>query len=243
DLVAAVTAAVTPPRGPLAGKRVLVTAAGTREPIDPVRYIGNRSSGKMGYALAAEAARRGAVVDLVSGPTHLSPPAGVSVHQVETALEMRDAVLALADEAQVVIKAAAVADFRPAAPSGHKISKQAGEVLQVTLERNPDILAELGQAKQGRPAGGPGSSPILVGFAAETDLEEQRGHDKLLRKGLDLIVVNRVDAPDAGFEVDTNRAVLLSADGQRTEVGLAPKVELAAIVLDRIESLLRPGAG
>ena len=229
ELLAAVRAAVAPPTGPLAGRRVVVTAGGTREPIDPVRYIGNRSSGRMGYALAAEAARRGAVVDLVSGPTALSAPAGVSVHHVETALEMRDAVLPLAEKAEIVIKAAAVADFRPATYHPQKLKKERDGLAHVALERNPDILAELGAAKNGR---------VLVGFAAETDLEEERGREKLHRKGLDLIVVNRVDFADAGFNVDTNRAVLLGEDGSRTEVPLTTKAELAAVILDRVEAVV-----
>jgi phosphopantothenoylcysteine decarboxylase / phosphopantothenate---cysteine ligase len=214
--------------GPLAGVRVVVTAGGTREPIDPVRFIGNRSSGKMGYALAAEAARRGALVDLVSGPTALPEPPGVTVHRVETALEMRAAVLPLADKAEVVVKAAAVADFRPATRAERKIKKDSGELAAVQLERNPDILAELGAQKNGR---------ILVGFAAETDLAEEHGRDKLHRKGLDLIVVNRVDMADSGFAVDTNRAVLLGADGSREEMPLTTKAELARVVWRRIEAL------
>lgn len=213
---------------PLAGRRVVVTAGGTREPIDPVRFIGNRSSGKMGYALAAECARRGAIVDLVSGPTALPDPPNVTVHRVETALQMREAVLPLAEKAEVVIKAAAVADFRPAAYSAQKLKKEDAD-LEIRLERNPDILAELGAAKNGR---------LLVGFAAETDLEEERGREKLHRKGLDLIVINRVDMADAGFNVDTNRAVLLDRDGGRLEVPLTTKAGLAAVICERIESLL-----
>jgi len=229
ELLAAVTAAVTPPSGPLAGRRVLVTAGGTREPIDPVRYIGNRSSGKMGYRLAEEAARRGAVVDLVAAPTSLADPPRMAVHHVETAEQMREAVLRLVDKADVVLKAAAVADFRPATAHAHKVRKETDELATVHLERTPDILAELGREKTGR---------VLVGFAAETDLEEEHGREKLQRKGLDLIVVNRVDSPDAGFNVDTNRAVLLSADGGRTEVPLATKAHLAGVICDRVESLL-----
>ncbi|CAN5175801.1 bifunctional phosphopantothenoylcysteine decarboxylase/phosphopantothenate--cysteine ligase CoaBC [soil metagenome] len=230
DLLAAVAGALRTASGPLAGRRVLVTAGGTREPIDPIRFIGNRSSGKMGYALAAEAARRGARVDLVSGPTHLADPPGLrSVRRVETARQMRDAVMELSDDADVVVKAAAVADFRPAAYSAQKVKKDDEGFTGVPLERNPDILAELGRRKGRR---------LLVGFAAETDLEEERGREKLHRKGLDLIVVNRVDAPDAGFSVDTNRAVLLSAGGGRTEVPLTSKAELARVVYEEVESLL-----
>jgi phosphopantothenoylcysteine decarboxylase/phosphopantothenate--cysteine ligase len=230
ELLGAAAAALQPPHSPLAGRRVLVTAGGTREPIDPVRYIGNRSSGKMGYALAAEAACRGAHVDLVTGPTWLPEPAAVTTHHVETALQMRESVVALAEKADVVLKAAAVADFRPAAYASQKLKKEAGGLEQVRLERNPDILAELGADKNGR---------ILVGFAAETDLEEERGRDKLHRKGLDLIVVNRVDFADAGFNVDTNRALLLGSDGSRVEVPLTTKAELAKVICDRVEALLQ----
>ena len=228
-LLDAIVAALTPAAGPLAGRRVLVTAGGTREPIDPVRYIGNRSSGKMGYAIAAEAARRGAIVDLVSGPTALDVPPGVVRHDVETALQMSDAVLKLAEDADVVVKAAAVADFRPAEYHPQKIKKDEVDLSAVALTRNPDILTALGADKGNR---------ILVGFAAETDLEEERGRDKLHRKGLDLIVINRVDMADAGFNVDTNRALLLGSDGLRTEVGLTTKTELARVVCDHVERLL-----
>ena len=243
ELLAAIAAALAPPAGPLRGRRVVVTAGGTREPIDPVRYIGNRSSGKMGYAVAAEAARRGAVVELVSGPTALPVPAGVTRTDVETAEQMRDAVVKLAAEADVVVKAAAVADFRPASYSTQKIKKEATDLQAVALERTPDILSELGAARRDRVADGRSSGPVLVGFAAETDLEEERGRDKLHRKGLDLIVINRVDGDDAGFNVDTNRALLLGADGARDEVGLTTKAALAAVICDHIERLLqRTGA-
>lgn len=235
-LLDAIGTALVPADGPLVGRRVIVTAGGTREPIDPVRYIGNRSSGKMGYAIAAEAARRGAVVDLVSGPTHLAVPPGVTRTDIETATQMRDAVLKLAEDADVVVKAAAVADFRPATYSTQKIKKEATNLEAVALERTPDILSELGAAR--REGGSDHSGPILVGFAAETDLEEERGRDKLHRKGLDLIVINRVDMADAGFNVDTNRALLLGADGARNEVGLTTKAALAAVVCDSIERLL-----
>ena len=228
-LLDAIVAALGGATGPLAGRHVVVTAGGTREPIDPVRYIGNRSSGKMGYAIAAEAARRGATVDLVSGPTALDAPAGVVRHPVETALQMRDAVTKLAEDADVVVKAAAVADFRPARYSEQKLKKDEADLSTIALERNPDILSELGAAKNGR---------VLVGFAAETDLEEERGRDKLDRKGLDLIVINRVDMADAGFNVDTNRALLLGRDGLRDEVPLTTKAELAAVICDHVERLL-----
>jgi phosphopantothenoylcysteine decarboxylase/phosphopantothenate--cysteine ligase len=229
-LLDAMVAALAPAAGPLAGRRIVVTAGGTREPIDPVRFIGNRSSGKMGYAIAAEAARRGAIVDLVSAATALPTPPGVTRHDVETALQMRDAVTKIAEDADVVVKAAAVADFRPATYHPQKIKKDEAGLDAVELTRNPDILSELGAAKSER---------ILVGFAAETDLEEERGRAKLARKGLDLIVINRVDMADAGFNVDTNRALLLGADGQRTEVPLTTKAALAAVICDQIERLVQ----
>lgn len=240
DLMAAVQAAVSAPSGALAGRHVLVTAGGTREPIDPVRFIGNRSSGKMGYRLAEEAARRGALVDLVSAATGLPDPPGVTVHRVETAAQMRDAVVALVGGVDVVLKAAAVADFRPVRTHEHKLKKGAAALAELRLERTPDILAELGRHKRERGGGEP-ALPVLVGFAAETELEEDNGRAKLHGKGLDLIVVNRVDAPDAGFAVDTNRAVLLSAAGERTEVPLTSKAKLAAVICDEVESLLRRG--
>jgi phosphopantothenoylcysteine decarboxylase/phosphopantothenate--cysteine ligase len=229
SILAAVADALAPVDSSLAGRRVLVSAGGTREPIDPVRFIGNRSSGKMGYALAREAARRGAHVRLVAGPNHLQDPAGVEVHHVETAEQMRSAILELVEDVEIVIKAAAVADFRPERYSAQKIKKDSGGLDQIRLVHNADILAELGQRKDGR---------LLVGFAAETDLAEEHGQDKLHRKGLDLIVVNRVDMADSGFNVDTNRAVLLRADGGRREVPLTTKDRLAAVVCDEVEALL-----
>ena len=232
ELVAAVVAALgdvaAASQGPLAGCRVLITAGGTREPIDPVRFIGNRSSGRMGYAIAHAALLRGADVDLVTAPTGLDPPPGARVHRVQTALQMRDAVLGLAADADVIVKAAAVADFRPTEAAERKIKKD-GAPSRITLTRNPDILAELGAS---------GLRAVLVGFAAETDDLERNGHEKLQRKGLDLIVVNPVDGEDAGFEVDTNRAVLLGADGMRRDVALTAKSALAEIVLDAAGELL-----
>ncbi len=215
--------------GALDGRVVVVTAGGTREPIDPVRFIGNRSSGKMGFALAAECARRGARVHLVAGPTTLPVPHGVTHHPITTAREMHTTVLELAADADVVVKAAAVADFRPANPSPTKIKKGDG-VPTITLERNPDILADLGA----RRAAEDGKRPVLVGFAAETDDVESRARDKLARKGADLLVVNDVSASDAGFEVDTNRVVILDRDGGRREIPLTTKAEVAAQVVEAI---------
>ena len=215
------------PAGSLAGRRVVVTAGGTREPLDPVRYLGNRSSGKMGYAIATEALRRGAAVDLVTTAS-LPDPAGATVHRVETAREMHAAVLAAAPDADVVVKAAAVADFRPADVAAHKLKKGDGPPA-VVLEPNPDILADLGRR---------GLHAVLVGFAAETERELEHGFDKLRRKGADLLVVNRVDAPDAGFAADTNRVVVLRRDGSRRDVPLRPKAEVAGVVLDEVEAVL-----
>ena len=215
-----------PAVGDLAGRRVVVTAGGTREPIDPVRYLGNRSSGRMGFALAAAAASRGAQVDLVAAPTHLPTPSGVTRHDVTTALEMRDAVLSLAAVADVVVKAAAVADFRPAAVSASKLKKDQGPP-RLALEPNPDILAELGARRT--PDG-----PLLVGFAAETDDVEQNGRRKLERKGADLLVVNDVGAEGAGFAVETNAVVVLARDGARVEVPLSSKATVAHRILDEV---------
>jgi phosphopantothenoylcysteine decarboxylase / phosphopantothenate---cysteine ligase len=219
--------------GDLAGRTVVVTAGGTREPIDPVRYLGNRSSGRMGIAIAAGAARRGATVHLVAAPTHLATPPGVTRHDVTTAEEMRTAVLPLAAHADVVVKAAAVADFRPTSVATSKVKKEAG-VPTIELVRNPDILAELGAARE------PGNPPLLVGFAAETDDVEAHGRAKLARKRADLLVVNDVSSTDAGFEVDTNRVVILARDGSRTEVPLAGKDAVAERILDEVVARLRP---
>lgn len=229
DAVAAIRTALagTAPERDLQGRTVVVTAGGTREPIDPVRYLGNRSTGKMGFAVADAAARRGATVHLVAANAGLPTPAGVTRHDVTTALELRDAVLGLADGADVVVKAAAVADFRPATVAASKLKKADG-VPVVELTRNPDVLAELGARS------GPGEPPLLVGFAAETDDPEQRGWDKLKRKGADLLVVNDVSRTDAGFATDTNHVLILGADGSRTEVALAPKREVADRILDRV---------
>lgn len=222
----------TPQPSALAGTRVVVTAGGTREPIDPVRFIGNRSTGKMGFALAAEARRRGARVDLVTGPTHLETPDGVTRHDVTTTEDMRTAVRGLADGASAVVKAAAVADFRPERYHDQKIKKDADDAAVIRLARNPDILAELGRASY------PHGRPVLVGFAAETEDDDGAAQRKLARKAADLLVVNRVDAADAGFAVDTNKAVLLTPDGTRTTVGLMSKASLAAAVWDKVEELL-----
>ena len=220
--------------GPLRGRHVLVTAGGTREPLDPVRYLGNRSSGKMGYALAQAAIDRGAEVTLVTAPTVLRPPVGAHVEAVETALDMRDAVLAFSEEADVVLMAAAVADFRPSAYSAEKIKKDGKPTLPITLERNPDILLDI--ARMRLEGAGPA---VVVGFAAETGDLVARARDKLLAKSLDLIVAHDIPAPGSGFEGDTNRVTLISADGTIEALPLMTKEEVAERVLDRVVGLMR----
>jgi len=218
----AVAAALRP--GDLAGRTVMVTAGPTREEIDPVRFISNHSSGRMGYAIARAARQRGARVILVSGPTGLAVPAGVERVCVESARDMREAVMGRVKECAVVIKAAAVADYRPVERKGTKIKKQADEVT-LTLVKNPDILAELGRLKK---------RPFLVGFAAETSRLEEYAARKLAGKNLDMIVANDVSSGDAGFNVDTNRALLLFRDGARQECPLMSKDELANRILDQV---------
>jgi phosphopantothenoylcysteine decarboxylase/phosphopantothenate--cysteine ligase len=217
----------------LTGRRVVVSAGGTREPIDAVRAITNRSSGKMGYAIASEAARRGAAVVLVSGPTALPSPPGVRRVDVDTALEMRDAVRRELDAADVVVMSAAVADFRPARPAARKIKKEEldpGAGLQLELVANPDILAEISRERGAR---------VVVGFAAESHDVLEAARRKLARKGCDLLVANDVSRADAGFDSDRNAVWFLSPDGQVEELPLLPKPEVAARLLDRVEKLLR----
>ncbi len=207
---------------------ILVTAGGTREPIDAVRYIGNYSTGKMGFALAEEARERGAQVTLVSGPTMLKPPVGVNFHQVDTAEEMYRKVLEEAEEAQVIIKAAAVADFAPVKVHPGKV-KKAGAELSIELKRTPDILAELGRRKK------PGQ--ILVGFSAETEDLLENSLKKLKEKNLDMIVANDISRKDSGFASDYNQAVIITAKGSREELPLLSKRKLAAEVLERVVRL------
>jgi phosphopantothenoylcysteine decarboxylase/phosphopantothenate--cysteine ligase len=221
-IVAAAEALLSP--GDLSGTRVLITAGGTREPIDPVRFIGNRSSGKMGYALAAVAARRGASVCLVTTVRRPLPPGAVEEVRVETAAEMAEAVAARFPEVDVVVMAAAVADFRPKVSAPSKLKKAEG-APEVILEPTPDILAGLGSAKQGQ---------FLVGFAAETEQLVAHATAKLAAKRVDLMVANDVSAADSGFEVDTNRALLITPGGDITELPRMTKTELAEIIWDRV---------
>ena len=219
----------------LSGRRVLVTAGGTQEPIDPVRFIGNRSSGLMGFAIAHETARRGAKVTLVAGPNNLLQPPGIDVVGVHTADEMREAVLNGAADADVIVKAAAVADFKPVDHADRKLKKAEGPP-KITLEPTPDILAELGAHPELRKP-----DSVLVGFAAETeeDVDQLKAlaRHKLEAKGADMIVANEVGTQDSGFGVRTNRAVIATPDGV-VDVGLVSKEALAAALVDRVVEFL-----
>ena len=229
DVVTAIRGALAPQD--LAGHSVLITSGPTHEPIDPVRFLGNRSTGKMGAALAAEALGRGAAVTVVLGPGASVPP-GVEVVPVQTAEEMRDAVLARYEEVDAVVMAAAVADFRPKAIAESKLKKDSG-VPELILEPTPDILRELGERRKDQ---------ILVGFAAETEDLEQAGRNKLGSKRLDLVVVNLVGQVGTGFGADTNEAMLLSANGDNVPLSTWTKRELAGAVIDRVAALLEGGA-
>jgi phosphopantothenoylcysteine decarboxylase/phosphopantothenate--cysteine ligase len=230
DIVAAVTELLRP-AGRLSGTRVLVTAGPTLEDIDPVRFIGNRSSGKMGYALAAEAKRRGARVSLITGPTKITPPPVDDVVEVRSAAEMHQAVMARAADADVVIMAAAVADYTVAAPEAQKIAKRDGP-LTLTLSRTRDILSDLGALASRRDG-----RPLLVGFAAETHDAVPHARQKLERKQVDLIVANDVSRPGVGFDGDTNAVTLVTPDGAE-DVPLQSKRAVASRILDRVETLL-----
>lgn len=217
----------------LAGRHVVISAGGTREPLDPVRFLGNRSSGKQGYALARAAAARGARVTLVAANTALADPAGVDVVRVGTAVQLREAVLKAAADADAVVMAAAVADFRPAEYASGKIKKKDGQdPAPVALVRNPDVLAEISaeRAREGQ---------VVVGFAAETDDVLANGRAKLLRKGCDLLVVNEVGETKT-FGSEENEAVILGSDGTETSVPYGPKEALAEVIWDRIAPRLAP---
>ncbi|WP_328297625.1 bifunctional phosphopantothenoylcysteine decarboxylase/phosphopantothenate--cysteine ligase CoaBC [Streptomyces sp. NBC_00435] len=215
----------------LAGRHVVISAGGTREPLDPVRFLGNRSSGKQGYALARTAVARGARVTLVSANAALADPAGADLVRVGTALQLREAVLKAAADADAVVMAAAVADFRPAEYAGGKIKKKDGqEPAPVALVRNPDVLAEISadRAREGQ---------IVVGFAAETDDVLANGRSKLLRKGCDLLVVNEVGETKT-FGSEENEAVVLGSDGSELAVPYGPKEALAEVIWDRVALLM-----
>ena len=209
------------------GVKALVTAGPTREPLDPVRYLSNPSTGLMGYALAAALSERGCEVTLISGPTHLLPPAGVKTVNVATAGEMFEAVTASYPDVNLVIKAAAVSDFRPSETYKHKVKKE-DTVQTLELERNRDILLELGSHKTDR---------ILVGFAAETEEAIQNAHQKLLKKNLDLIIVNDISEPGAGFAVKTNRVSIIDREGNLEKLPLMDKYKLSHEILNRIIKL------
>ncbi len=211
----------------LASKRVLVTAGPTAEDIDPVRFITNRSSGKMGYAMAEEAVRRGAQVHLISGPTYLEPPPGVQLTRVRTASEMAEAVFDAYEATDIVIKAAAVGDFAPVSRHSRKLKKRQ-ESWSLELVETTDILAVLGRRKQHQ---------FLVGFAAESEDLRENARKKLAAKSLDLIVANDISRPDSGFVSDSNRVVLISAQGAEEELPLLTKAEVAVRVWDKIEGL------
>jgi phosphopantothenoylcysteine decarboxylase/phosphopantothenate--cysteine ligase len=225
-IAAAVLALLNRPRD-LEGETVLVTAGPTEEPVDPVRFLSNRSSGKMGYAVAEAAAARGARVVLVSGPVHLSPPAGVSLVQVRTAEEMRAAVLEHLSQATIIVKAAAVADYRVKHPAAGKI-KKSEERLTLDLEPTPDILAELGALKGER---------LLVGFAAETGDPLPEARRKLASKHCDMMVGNRVDREGAGFGSDDNEVVLALRTGEAVALPRAPKRDVADRIFDHLLKL------
>lgn len=246
--------------GPLAGRRVVVTAGGTQEPIDPVRFIGNRSSGLMGYALAEEARDRGASVTLIAGPVNLAAPYGVELVRVQTALEMRAAVLAAlglgtpdgaasdagqgpdgsAQAAEALVMAAAVADYRVEHPAAEKMKKEPGTGgLALTLVRNPDILADVDAAlKLAGQAAGSARRLVRVGFAAETTNLEAYARAKLASKGLDLLVANDVSRADSGFGTTTNKVWLLHRAGEVEDLAVLPKTAVAGVIWDRVQALL-----
>ena len=234
DEIVAAAEAILRPDGPLRGQKILVSAGPTYEDLDPVRYIGNRSSGRMGYAIAAEAARRGADVVLVTGPTSIDAPAVREVVRVRGAAEMHEAVLSRAGAMQVVVMAAAVADYTPADRAEQKVAKT-GDRLTLELKKTPDILGDLGRRRLAQ-----GEGPVLVGFAAETENVVASATAKRERKHADLIVANDVSRKDAGFDVDTNAVTIVGPDGAES-LPLQAKSRVAAEILDRVEKLLAAG--
>jgi phosphopantothenoylcysteine decarboxylase/phosphopantothenate--cysteine ligase len=235
-------------KGDLAGRRVVVTAGGTQEAIDPVRYVGNRSSGKMGYALATAARDRGAHVTLISAPVALEAPFGVDVTRVETAAQMRAAVVAAAERADVLVMSAAVADYRPAQVAAQKLKKEGpgdrgtsglGETFSLPLVRTPDILGDLATLLDGQPGESePGHRLVRVGFAAETSDLVTYARAKLAAKHLDLLVANDVSRADSGFGSDTNKVLLFHANGEMEDLPLLSKAEVAVHIWDRIVRML-----
>jgi phosphopantothenoylcysteine decarboxylase/phosphopantothenate--cysteine ligase len=231
EIIAAINQ-VLAKKGDLAGRRLIVTAGGTQEAIDPVRFVGNRSSGKMGYAVAEAARDRGAAVTLITAPTGLAKPAGVETVDVESAIQMRDAVAQVTSNADVLIMAAAVADYQPKRRAGQKIKKEsAGESMTLELVRTPDILAEVKGAF------------LKVGFAAETENVIENARRKLEAKKVDLVVANDVSSADSGFSVDTNRVTIISRDGTAEDLPLMTKREVADKILDRVVSMLGKRSG
>ncbi len=236
DAIVAAAEAIVRPAGPLRGRRVLVTAGPTYEDFDPVRYIGNRSSGRMGFAVAAEAARRGAAVTLVAGPTSVEAPPVAELVRVRRAAEMHREVMARAAAMDVVVMAAAVADYTPVEPASQKVPK-GGETLTLTLRPTPDILADLGALR-----GSSSDGPLLVGFAAETHDVVARARAKREKKRVDLIVANDVSRADAGFDVETNTVTIVGAD-MTDSLPVLPKSQVAVEILDRVERLIAKPRG
>ncbi len=214
----------------LKGKKIMITAGPTYEKIDPVRFIGNYSSGKMGYAIADEASRRGAEVTLISGPVEIKPTeAGIKLIKVESARQMLAASESVFPLSDVAIMTAAVADYAPAETADHKIKREKDGLQQISLVKNPDIAATLGMSKR--------DNQILVGFALETDNETENATDKLARKNLDMIVLNSLKDPGAGFRTDTNKVSIIRRDGERSDYPLKSKREVAGDILDAISAL------
>lgn len=211
--------------GKLLNKKVLVSAGPTYENIDPVRFIGNHSSGKMGYAIAEAFKSQGADVTLVSGPVHLDAPAGIETISVQSAMQMHDACIRAANNADIVVMAAAVADYRPAVKAEEKI-KKTGDALTIELVKNPDILAEIGKNKR--------NGQIVVGFALETNNEMEHAKDKLSRKNLDIVIMNSLKDANAGFGHDTNKVTIISSNGKTVSLGLKSKKDVARDIVSAI---------
>jgi phosphopantothenoylcysteine decarboxylase/phosphopantothenate--cysteine ligase len=232
DEIVAAAEAVLRPNADFRGRSVLVTAGPTLEDIDPVRFIGNRSSGRMGLAVAREAARRGADTTVILGPTSVEPPTGVEIVRVRTAAQMHQAVMERASRADVVIMAAAVADYAPTTAAAQKISKT-DDSMTIVLKRTPDILGDLGASRLAA-----GEGPVIVGFSAETQDVVSRAAAKRERKHADLIVANDVSRSDSGFDVETNEVTIVGPEGAEP-LPLMTKAEVASHILDRVERLMQ----